>query len=156
VLALSSMTRLAGDIRVAAEFLLLNDLSVTALADCVAGECGRAGTDLDDGVTAVVSILAKAPGHDGGAEHNKDEKRQHHHDSEADEMFGVFKHGCLSRPESGKRRLPLRPVIWDTGGTLGRTMSEITGGRDSDHSLEYDWRPANAISLVCWHLAVVS
>jgi len=74
VLALGSVAGFAGNVGVTAQFLLVYDVGVAALADVVAGESWRAGCGFGNGRAAVVAILAKALGYDSGAQ--QDEYRQ--------------------------------------------------------------------------------
>ena len=96
-----------------AQFLLVYDVGVTALAGVMAGENWRAGSDLGDGVSAVVAVLAKALGNDGGTQ--EDEYRQENcdDDGKANEMFGVLEHGrfpCAGRSEARKGAVILDTV----------------------------------------------
>ena len=108
---LSAVTGLAGDVHVTAKFFLVDNVSVAALADFVTRESRSASGDLSDGVAAVMSVLAKTPGDNGGAENNEEQQRQKHHGCEADEMFDVLEHVGLSGPEWGSGSGTLRHVI---------------------------------------------
>ena len=101
--ALGAMARLAGDIRVTAELLLIDDLGVTTFADFVSRKDRRAVSNFRDGCALVMSILAKAFGDDGSAKENKNRQEDDDDDGETDEMFGVLEQGCFPGPEAGKR-----------------------------------------------------
>ena len=136
MLALRSVAGFAGNVHMASKFFLINDLGVTAFADVVTSESGSASCDLGDGVATVVSILSEAFGDYKCAENNEEKKRQDHHDSEANEMFDVLEHDCLSGPKRGKGSGPIRHVILDTGDWSRQTMSRITGERDGGHRVK--------------------
>lgn len=118
MLALWAVTGFTRYVRVTAKLFLIDNVGVAAFADFVAGEGGCAGSDLGDGITAIVTVLSKALWDDCGAEDDEGQQRQQHHDTKADEMFDVLEHDCLSEPEWGSASSPLRHVIWDTGDRL--------------------------------------
>lgn len=111
VRALSTVAGLAGNVRVTAKFLLVDDVGVTAFADFMSSETWRPGSGLGDRVAPIVPVLAKAPGDDCGAKHDEQKKRQQHHSTKADEMFDVLEQSCLSEPDWESCSGALRHVI---------------------------------------------
>jgi len=84
-----------------AQFLLVYDVGMAGFADVVAGESRRAGCGFGNGRAAVVAILAKALGHDSGAQQDEDYQQDSDDDGKTDEMFGVLKHGCFPCADAG-------------------------------------------------------
>jgi hypothetical protein len=108
VFALRSVAGFAWDVGVASELLHIDDFGVAAFADLMTGECRRARRDFADGIAAVVSVLAKALGDDGGAEQHEHSQKNDDDDRETDEMFGVLEHDCFPGPEFGTDSSPKR------------------------------------------------
>jgi len=106
--ALRAVTGFTGDVCVATEFLLIDDLGVTGLADVMTGEGWSASRDLGNGVASIVSVLAKALGDDCGAQQDENCQEDDDDDRETDEMFSVLEHGCFPGPEPGKRSGTIR------------------------------------------------
>jgi hypothetical protein len=98
VFALCSVAGFAGNVGVTAQFLLVYDVGVAALAGVMAGENWRAGSDLGDGVSAVVAILTETFGNDGGTQQDEYCQENCDEDGEANEMFCVLEHGCFPGP----------------------------------------------------------
>src|ERR1051326_5300766 len=67
VFGLGTVAGFAGDHNVLAQLFLIDDIGVAGFADFVAGMGDRAGSGFGDGVAAIVSVLAKTVGHNGGA-----------------------------------------------------------------------------------------
>jgi len=97
VLGLRSVAGFAGDHDVLAEFFLVDDVGVACLADVMSGVGDRAGGRLGDGVSAVVSVLAKAFWNDGGTQDDECDECNHYHSDESDEVLDVFEQGLGSR-----------------------------------------------------------
>ena len=119
VLALCSVARFAGNVGVAAKLFLIDDLGVAALTDVVTSKNRRTGRDLSDRCPAVVAILAKALGHDGGTQQNKNRQEDDNDDRKTDEMFSVLEHVRFPAPEPGK--LLSRETACDLGYRGGGT-----------------------------------
>ena len=103
MLALRPVAGFAGNIGVATELLLIDDLGVASFADFVSGKRRSSSGDLGDGITTVVSVLTETLGDDGGAQQDEDRQQEDDHNSETDEVFGVLEHGCL--PGRAAKRL---------------------------------------------------
>ena len=95
VLALRSVAGFAGNVGMTAQLFLVDDIGVAGFADVVAGEGWSASRDLGDGGTAIVAVLAKALGHDGGTQQDEDRQENDDDNGETDEMLCVLEHGCF-------------------------------------------------------------
>ena len=98
VFALGSVASFAGNVGVTTQFLLIYDVGVASLAGVMTRENWHAGSDLGDGCTAIMAILAKTLGDDSGAQQDEDRQQNRDDDGEADEMFCVLEHGCFPGP----------------------------------------------------------
>ena len=87
---LGAMTGFAGDHDMSAEFLLIDNVGMAGFADVVPGVTDGAGGSFCDGVSAVVPILSKTMGHDGGAQQDEGDQRDHHHSGQTNQVFRVF------------------------------------------------------------------
>ena len=103
MLALRPVAGFAGNIGVASELLLIDDVGVASFADFVSGERRSSSGDLSDGITAVVSILAKTLGDDSGPQQDEDRQKDNDYHGETDEVLSVLEHGCL--PGRAAKRL---------------------------------------------------
>jgi hypothetical protein len=101
---LGAVAGFTGDDDVAALLFLVNNVGVAGLADLVTGVGDGAGGDLGNGVTAVVSVLAKAVGDDGGAKKDEGDQGDRHDSGEPDEVFNVLEQFGLSAPAAGALR----------------------------------------------------
>lgn len=91
MLGLRSVASFAGNHHVLALFFLLDHIDMASLARVVAGEGHGPGRDLSDGVAAIMSVLPKTAGNDGGSQNDECDHCDCHDGREPDEMFDVFK-----------------------------------------------------------------
>src|SRR5271165_2461830 len=135
---LGSVAGFASDHHVLALLFLLNHVDVASLAHIVTGEGHGSGRDLGNGVTAIVSVLAKTVRDNEGTERDEGNQCNHHDRRKPNEMFNVLKQVVRPTPDASR-------AIWrDALGYLGivrRTMIEITGTCDGAHDGVADVRP---------------
>ena len=91
-----SVASFAGECRMLALLLQIGDVGVTGLTSLVAGNRNRPGSDLGNGISAVVSVLAEAARYDRSAQDHKTKQCDQHDRSEPDEVLYVLEHICLS------------------------------------------------------------
>ena len=65
---------------------------MASFAEVVPGVRNGAGSGFRDGVPAIVSVLAKTTGYDGGAQQHEGDDGDRHHSGKTDQVFGVFEH----------------------------------------------------------------
>ena len=94
---LGSVAGFAGDDDVLAELFLIDDVGVAGFAKVVPGVRNGAGSGFRDGVPAIVPVLAKTMGHDGGAQQHEGDDSDRHHSGKTDQVFGVLEQSRWSQ-----------------------------------------------------------
>ena len=79
-----------------------------------------------------MTILAKAAGHNRGAQDGERYQRDQHHRGEADEMFDILEQVIFLRLGEGACAEEMRDALGYPGLARG-TMIEVTGACDSGH-----------------------
>ena len=133
MLCQSSVASLARHHDVLALFLQICNVSVANLAGFVASESHGPSGDLRNGRAAVMSVLSKAAGDDGGAQDNERHQRNDHYGGETDEVFRILEHVRIPASDFGRvLRSKMRNVLGYCVFLL-RTMTEVTRGCDGGH-----------------------
>ncbi len=92
VLALRPVAGFAGNVGMAAELFLIDDVGVASLAGVMPGKNRRAGSNLADSITAIVAVLSEALGDNGLAQQDEDYQQDGDDNREPNEMFDVLEH----------------------------------------------------------------
>ena len=102
VFGLRAVTVLAWNDGVFPKLFLIDDFGVAGLAYLVSRMGNGAGREFSDGVSAVMTVLAKRARNDRGAQQDEPDQREDHHGGEPDEMFGVFEQSLTLAPDCGR------------------------------------------------------
>lgn len=87
---LRAVTSFARNHDMPAQFLLIDDVGMAGFADFVSSVGDGARGSLSDGVRAVMSVLSKTVGHDGGAQEDEGDQSDHHDGGQTDQVFRIF------------------------------------------------------------------
>jgi hypothetical protein len=100
---LRAVTGFAGDYDMLAQLFLIDHLGVAGLANIVSGVSDRALRDFLDRIGAVMTVLTKRTGHDGGTQDSESNQGDGHDCGEPDQVFDIFEQVRFLAPRNGRK-----------------------------------------------------
>ena len=114
---------------------MVDYIGVAAFADLVTGMSNRAGRQLSDGISTIVSVLAEGFGNDGGPQEYEGDQRDDDDGGEPKKVFDVLEQNLTF----GVRMARLKSERCESAMVIryrefgGATMIEVTRGGDEGH-----------------------